>query len=126
MATVTITCNRCNGKGTYSYCPRYGTMCFKCQGAGKVQTTTAAIKATQKRQAKAAAQKVADDKKITERNERLAPFHTQLKARYAERIEEMGTDMWIECWFARELGDRFGIRGAEMRIEDYIDYLERL
>jgi hypothetical protein len=27
-----ITCNRCDGTGHFSYCPGYGTRCFKCNG----------------------------------------------------------------------------------------------
>lgn len=40
MASVfeTCTCSRCGGSGNYSYCPMYGTMCFKCVGAGRVLT----------------------------------------------------------------------------------------
>lgn len=26
------TCSRCGGSGHYSYCQRYGTVCFRCQG----------------------------------------------------------------------------------------------
>lgn len=26
-------CSRCGGSGHYSYCQRYGTMCFKCGGS---------------------------------------------------------------------------------------------
>jgi hypothetical protein len=32
--TKTKTCGRCNGTGSYSYNPRYGTMCFACGGTG--------------------------------------------------------------------------------------------
>ena len=28
-------CGRCGGGGEYSYCQRYGTMCFGCNGSGK-------------------------------------------------------------------------------------------
>jgi len=28
-------CSRCGGSGHYSYCQRFGTVCFKCQGSGK-------------------------------------------------------------------------------------------
>lgn len=41
MATVTYettTCTRCGGTGEFSYCQRYGTMCFKCKGKGKTLT----------------------------------------------------------------------------------------
>lgn len=31
-------CSRCGGCGNYSFCPAYGTTCFKCQGQGKVAT----------------------------------------------------------------------------------------
>lgn len=27
-----VTCSRCGGSGHYSYCERYGTSCFKCEG----------------------------------------------------------------------------------------------
>jgi hypothetical protein len=27
-----VTCSRCGGSGNYSYCQRYGTVCFKCGG----------------------------------------------------------------------------------------------
>lgn len=33
-----VTCSRCGGCGHYSYCPMYGTRCFKCGGAGWVLT----------------------------------------------------------------------------------------
>ena len=38
MATAvpTKTCPRCGGSGHYSYNPRYGTICFQCNGQGKV------------------------------------------------------------------------------------------
>lgn len=32
--TKTKTCGRCNGTGSYSYNPRYGTMCLGCAGTG--------------------------------------------------------------------------------------------
>jgi hypothetical protein len=32
-------CTRCHGTGHYSYCPRFGTRCFKC-GGSKVQHAT--------------------------------------------------------------------------------------
>ena len=35
-AFETETCGRCGGSGNYSYCPGYGTRCFKCGGKGKV------------------------------------------------------------------------------------------
>lgn len=31
-------CSRCGGTGKYSYCQRYGTMCFKCGGNGWTYT----------------------------------------------------------------------------------------
>lgn len=32
------TCSRCGGCGEYSYCTMYGSVCFKCHGAGVVLT----------------------------------------------------------------------------------------
>jgi hypothetical protein len=32
--TKTKTCGRCNGTGSYSYNPQYGTMCLGCGGTG--------------------------------------------------------------------------------------------
>lgn len=32
------TCSRCGGSGSYSYCQRYGTVCFKCSGARETLT----------------------------------------------------------------------------------------
>jgi hypothetical protein len=32
------TCSRCGGSGQYSYCPSYGTTCFKCHGRKEVLT----------------------------------------------------------------------------------------
>lgn len=29
-----VACTRCGGSGHYSYCPMYGTTCFKCHGVG--------------------------------------------------------------------------------------------
>lgn len=29
-------CSRCQGSGHHSYCQRFGTTCFKCQGSGAV------------------------------------------------------------------------------------------
>lgn len=34
----TTTCSRCAGSGHYSYCPGYGSTCFKCGGLGWVLT----------------------------------------------------------------------------------------
>lgn len=34
----TKTCSRCGGSGHYSYCQRWGTICFKCGGQKKVYT----------------------------------------------------------------------------------------
>jgi hypothetical protein len=39
-------CTRCGGTGNFSFCPRYGSTCFKCHGAGDVLTKRGA--ATQK------------------------------------------------------------------------------
>lgn len=33
-----VTCGRCGGTGTYSYCQRYGNTCFKCAGAKQILT----------------------------------------------------------------------------------------
>jgi hypothetical protein len=30
----TVACTRCGGGGNYSFCPGYGSTCFKCGGAG--------------------------------------------------------------------------------------------
>ncbi len=41
MTTITYekeTCSRCNGSGSYSWCQRFGSTCFKCQGNGKQLT----------------------------------------------------------------------------------------
>ena len=29
-------CTRCGGSGEHSFCPMYGTTCFKCWGSGAV------------------------------------------------------------------------------------------
>jgi hypothetical protein len=34
----TTACSRCSGTGHYSYCQRYGTICFKCSGRKIVYT----------------------------------------------------------------------------------------
>jgi len=34
----TQTCTRCGGCGHYSYCQMWGTICFKCQGKGRIYT----------------------------------------------------------------------------------------
>ena len=34
QTTKTKTCGRCNGTGSYSYNPQYGTMCLGCGGTG--------------------------------------------------------------------------------------------
>ena len=34
----TVTCSRCGGSGSYSYCTAFGSRCFKCHGKGKVYT----------------------------------------------------------------------------------------
>lgn len=36
-----IGCSRCGGSGHYSYCPGYGSTCFKCHGVGTVFTKKA-------------------------------------------------------------------------------------
>lgn len=33
-----VSCSRCGGSGSYSYCSMYGSVCFKCRGAGVVLT----------------------------------------------------------------------------------------
>lgn len=33
--SLTTECSRCGGSGQYSFCPQYGTTCFKCQGTGR-------------------------------------------------------------------------------------------
>ena len=38
-----VPCSRCGGSGNYSYCSMYGTMCFKCSGAGNVLTKRGAV-----------------------------------------------------------------------------------
>jgi len=38
-----VTCSRCGGTGTYSYCQSYGTTCFKCAGAKRVFTKRGAV-----------------------------------------------------------------------------------
>jgi hypothetical protein len=45
MATATVTqefesvtCSRCHGTGTHSYCQMYGDTCFKCSGKRRVYT----------------------------------------------------------------------------------------
>ena len=37
----TESCNRCGGSGSYSYCQRYGSVCFGCGGNGKQLTKKA-------------------------------------------------------------------------------------
>ena len=41
----TETCSRCGGSGNFSYCQRYGTMCFKCGGKKIVLTKRGAAAA---------------------------------------------------------------------------------
>jgi hypothetical protein len=41
----TVTCGRCGGTGHYSYCQRYGTICFKCGGRKVVYTKRGAAAA---------------------------------------------------------------------------------
>ena len=38
-------CSRCGGTGNYSYCPRFGTRCFKCDGHKRVYTKRGAVAA---------------------------------------------------------------------------------
>ena len=33
-----VSCSRCGGSGSHSYCQMYGTTCFKCHGSGKTLT----------------------------------------------------------------------------------------
>jgi hypothetical protein len=33
-----VACSRCGGSGNFSYCPMYGTTCFKCNGKGETLT----------------------------------------------------------------------------------------
>lgn len=33
-----IPCKRCGGSGEYSYCPRFGRTCFRCNGSGNELT----------------------------------------------------------------------------------------
>lgn len=39
-------CSRCGGSGQYSYCPDYGTRCFKCAGSGLQYTARGAMAST--------------------------------------------------------------------------------
>lgn len=41
------TCTRCNGTGSYSFNPMYGTVCFKCWGSGKQATAPKPPKASE-------------------------------------------------------------------------------
>lgn len=36
-----VTCGRCGGSGSYSYCEMYGTTCFGCGGSGQQLTPDA-------------------------------------------------------------------------------------
>lgn len=38
MKFETRACCRCGGSGNYSYCPGYGTTCFRCKGSGEEHT----------------------------------------------------------------------------------------
>ena len=38
-----VTCSRCGGSGHYSYCQRFGTICFKCGGRQVVFTKRGAV-----------------------------------------------------------------------------------
>ena len=38
MKFETRACCRCGGSGNYSYCPGYGTTCFRCKGRGEEYT----------------------------------------------------------------------------------------
>jgi hypothetical protein len=40
-----VTCSRCGGSGSYSYCQRYGSTCFKCAGKKEVLTKRGAAAA---------------------------------------------------------------------------------
>lgn len=37
-----VTCSRCGGSGTYSYCSMYGSTCFKCGGRKRVPSKAGA------------------------------------------------------------------------------------
>lgn len=41
----TRSCTRCGGGGHYSFCPGYGTRCFKCRGTGVIYTKRGAVAA---------------------------------------------------------------------------------
>lgn len=36
MATIQVTCTRCNGSGSFSFNLRDGTKCYGCNGAGRM------------------------------------------------------------------------------------------
>jgi hypothetical protein len=40
-----VTCTRCGGSGSYSYCQRYGSVCFKCAGSKQILTKRGAAAA---------------------------------------------------------------------------------
>ena len=40
-----VTCSRCGGSGSYSWCSRYGSTCFKCGGKKEVLTKRGAAAA---------------------------------------------------------------------------------
>lgn len=84
---ITLTCPRCNGTGNYSYHPNYGTVCFKCGGAGTIEYTEAQYKAMIKRQNKAAVIKELRQEEMKAKAAISAQVVDTLIARYADSKE---------------------------------------
>jgi hypothetical protein len=57
---VELTCGRCGGSGSYSYCQMYGTTCFGCNGGGTVVAERRTYTAKQIASKEAAKQRKAD------------------------------------------------------------------
>jgi len=54
---IIVVCPRCGGSGHYSFNLIRGTMCFGCDGSGKILTTNAKIAAAKKAKIKSATKK---------------------------------------------------------------------
>ncbi len=80
-------CGRCGGSGHYSYCPMYGTTCFKCMGCGK--------------QARKLTAKLLNTVQAQVANGELIPYVEKLKAAAERKAKVKGfMDKFFAAWKA--------------------------
>lgn len=76
---IEVTCTRCNGSGKFSFNLRRGTVCFGCEGAGKIAVDAAKHEKANAAKAKRVAQQRAD---MSRRVEMAGHVHAELDAEF--------------------------------------------